>query len=189
MDEEIQYLGTNCIEAIPPDDADTAQRPILGDLSIDHQSAPSMTDDGCGITGVVLFTAEDSAGNADVRSRVFFKTEGVTIDIGRATSLEGERGDSATSGVVRATFSCPVMSRRHAVISFSDDGSVRIFPRSAHSCPPWADEAHSPCPHCRSASLMSTHTMARTLSRREPQNQNRSVLRRGSLGCCAKAML
>ena len=77
-------------------------------------------------TGLTLICDDMTTEKVEKRRFTFHKKNVRTIDLVRATVGKHSRL-SQTDTSARATFSCPVMSRRHARVQFNDDGTVRIF--------------------------------------------------------------
>jgi hypothetical protein len=58
----------------------------------------------------------------EVKSWSFLKSKGCYIDL-----LRGSAATSSEQGVLKATFVCAVMSRKHARLSYTDKGTVRCL--------------------------------------------------------------
>ncbi|KAF6752664.1 hypothetical protein DFP72DRAFT_1070233 [Ephemerocybe angulata] len=101
-DNEIEFLGSN--PAVPP----ALQRPV---------------------TGIVLHV--DSYGSDDSYRLAFSRLNSSVIHVGRRPGIESEsRTRDIDSG--RVMFRCPVVSRKHAKIAFSDSGHVYLTDLSSH---------------------------------------------------------
>ena len=97
--------------------------PLLPAHVLGHRSNPI-------VTGIIL-SCDDTNTDGDVhREFVFIRGVHRTIDFVRGTLTSGAASSShfalASDGTVRAAFTSPVMSRRHARMAFVDDGTVRI---------------------------------------------------------------
>ncbi|KAF6752669.1 hypothetical protein DFP72DRAFT_448763 [Ephemerocybe angulata] len=101
-DNEIEFLGSN--PAVPP----ALQRPA---------------------TGIVLHV--ESYGSDDSYRLAFSRLNSSVIHVGRRPGIESEsRTRDIDSG--RVMFRCPVVSRKHAKIAFSDSGHVYLIDLSSH---------------------------------------------------------
>ncbi|KAI0740052.1 hypothetical protein C8Q76DRAFT_706546 [Earliella scabrosa] len=77
------------------------------------------------ITGIVLHVEANDEHPAETLT--FDKSRSRTIAVGRKSSLGG-----AESGPERALFRCPVVSRKHAKITFTEYGNVYIIDLHSH---------------------------------------------------------
>ncbi|EJD00619.1 uncharacterized protein FOMMEDRAFT_169990 [Fomitiporia mediterranea MF3/22] len=96
--------------------------------STSQQDDAENDHDGRVVTGVVL-SCDDTSNEGDVH-REYKLIRGVhrTVDFVRATLVHPSGHLSVgTGGSSRATFSSPVMSRRHARITLAEDGSVTVM--------------------------------------------------------------
>ncbi|KAI0739913.1 hypothetical protein C8Q80DRAFT_1222126 [Daedaleopsis nitida] len=77
------------------------------------------------ITGIVLHVEENDVQPSEVFD--FYKAHSRTIDVGRKSS---QGGNEHVPG--RALFRCPVVSRKHAKITFAEYGNVYIIDLHSH---------------------------------------------------------
>jgi len=107
-DDCIQYLGTRpAIRALPsPPFLSSSQRPVTGVALYIEKTA---TEPGHGL--------------------IFRKAEEPVVHIGRRP---GSDGDKRKSEPGKAFFTCPVVSRHHAKIAFSDSGHCYIIDLNSH---------------------------------------------------------
>ncbi|KAJ7453967.1 hypothetical protein B0H11DRAFT_2069910 [Mycena galericulata] len=105
----IQYLGTK-----------PATRPQL-------PSHPFLTNSQRPVTGLALHIEKTST---EAGHRIIFrKSEEPVVHIGRRP---GSDSDKRKSEPGKAFFTCPVVSRHHAKIAFSDSGHIYLFDLTSH---------------------------------------------------------
>ncbi|KAF8623871.1 hypothetical protein AX17_007273 [Amanita inopinata Kibby_2008] len=105
LDDDIEYIGSRA-----------AQRaPSVSDSLIHHHP----------VTGLTLHIEKN--GSNPAYDMVFRKSSSSVIQIGRRPGSENKRRDPG-----KAMFRCPVVSRKHAKIAFSDAGSVYLFDLGSH---------------------------------------------------------
>ncbi|KLO12075.1 hypothetical protein SCHPADRAFT_905439 [Schizopora paradoxa] len=80
------------------------------------------------ITGIVLSCKEGYMGSEEAKTYILLKDDSPVVHLVRAShpknSVVSPENPESSGG--RVTFTCPVMSRRHARLSFSDQGTVTI---------------------------------------------------------------
>ncbi|KAF8621377.1 hypothetical protein AX15_007838 [Amanita polypyramis BW_CC] len=105
LDDEVEYIGSRVAKRTPSvSDPLILQRPI---------------------TGLTLHV--EKSGAAAAYALIFHKTHSSVVQIGRRPGTEN---DEYYPG--KAMFRCPVVSRRHAKIAFSDAGSVYLYDLGSH---------------------------------------------------------
>ncbi|KAJ7880302.1 hypothetical protein B0H14DRAFT_1572084 [Mycena olivaceomarginata] len=107
-DDCIQYLGT---------------RPAARALP----SLPFLSSSQRPVTGLALYI--EKSGTEPGHSLIFRKAEEPVVHIGRRP---GSDGDKRKSEAGKAFFTCPVVSRHHAKIAFSDSGHCYIIDLHSH---------------------------------------------------------
>lgn len=126
-DDCIQYLGTRpAARALPSlPFLSSSQRPVTGQWP---RSLCSLNDSYQLISPVPIGLALyiEKSGTEPGHSLIFRKAEEPVVHIGRRP---GSDGDKRKSEAGKAFFTCPVVSRHHAKIAFSDSGHVsRMHP-------------------------------------------------------------
>ncbi|KAH8113130.1 hypothetical protein DFH11DRAFT_363652 [Phellopilus nigrolimitatus] len=106
-------------------------RPTSGIAPIELSNIEDDDEQDRGAAIGVALSCDDMSGAGDeLRLYSFYKTQHKAIDLVRATVIKPATISAAAAvalgGTVRATFSSPVMSRRHAHIAFSENGLITI---------------------------------------------------------------
>ncbi|KII90393.1 hypothetical protein PLICRDRAFT_38915 [Plicaturopsis crispa FD-325 SS-3] len=114
LDEEVQYLGTR---PAPYDISPTRTTPFH------HLDQPQ-------VTGIVLHIKDNAYEHASKLE--FLKSKTTSILVGRRSSSEDEPRKDDNSTNAKALFRCPVISRRHSRIAFSEGGHVFIVDLNSH---------------------------------------------------------
>ncbi|KAG7440483.1 uncharacterized protein BT62DRAFT_1080852 [Guyanagaster necrorhizus] len=111
MDDEIEYLGTKPASVNRP----ANNRPFLGALQP---------------TGITLHI--EKYGGEIAETMTFQKPKGNTIAIGRRPPKVDADQSKRDQEEGKAMFRCPVVSRKHAQIMFSDAGNVFLIDLGSH---------------------------------------------------------
>ncbi|PFH53648.1 hypothetical protein AMATHDRAFT_1284 [Amanita thiersii Skay4041] len=105
LDDEIEYIGSRS----------APRTPSVSDPLITHRP----------VTGLTLHV--EKSGASAPYELVFHKSSSSVVHIGRRHGCESDDIDPG-----KAMFRCPVVSRKHAKIAFSDSGFVYLFDLSSH---------------------------------------------------------
>ncbi|KAJ7132095.1 hypothetical protein C8R44DRAFT_773033 [Mycena epipterygia] len=107
-DDSIQYLGSR-----------PAPRPLPNHPFLSSSQRP--------VTGVALHI--EKCGTEPNYSLTFRKAEEPVVHIGRRPGSDSDKGKNEPG---KAFFTCPVVSRHHAKIAFSDSGHVYLMDLNSH---------------------------------------------------------
>jgi hypothetical protein len=118
-DDCIQYLGTKlATRALPsPPFLSSSQRPVTGERTVPLCRLSAIHS--LAWTGVALYI--EKSATEPSHGLIFRKAEEPVVHIGRRP---GSDNDKRKSEPGKAFFTCPVVSRHHAKIAFSDSGHV-----------------------------------------------------------------
>ncbi|KAK2464988.1 hypothetical protein APHAL10511_003064 [Amanita phalloides] len=103
LDDEVQYIGTRMAQRASSV-SDSPNRPVTG-----------------------LSLHVEKSGLAAAYTLAFQKANSSVVQIGRRPGIDGHEYDPG-----KAMFRCPVVSRKHAKITFTDAGSVYLFDLGSH---------------------------------------------------------
>lgn len=105
-------------------DLESDNGPITGHYMLSSIADLRETD---GVLGVVLSCKDGPLRSGDAKTYILLRDDSPIVHLVRAshpknTTVSPEQPEGSGG---RVTFTCPVMSRRHARLSFSDQGNVR----------------------------------------------------------------
>ncbi|KAM6499494.1 hypothetical protein JOM56_005002 [Amanita muscaria] len=104
LDDEVEYLGSR-----------PAKPPSVSDPMTHHRP----------VTGITVHV--EKSGSAPAYDLSFHKADSRVVQIGRRPGTDIDKYDPG-----KAMFRCPVVSRKHAKITFTDAGSVYLFDLQSH---------------------------------------------------------
>lgn len=123
FEDEVQYIGTKVAPRLS-----TAVNDVFGGLQqhvtgayLNSHSYRAITDIHLSL-GIVLHVFEYNGHPA--QTLIFRRSQTVVVDVGRSSSTEKTNKGKSPS---EALFKCPVVSRHHAKLVFSDSGTVSHF--------------------------------------------------------------